>query len=140
MPDAKLIELRQQIEKTPRNRRGYRQYSDGLRRDGIRYVKTRLSQGARVEHVAEALGLNQTTLQTWLKMTRTRAPGSRSTEQPKRSSSSTLRPVQVVAAQPGPKTTRPERGKPGPVVVLPNGIRIEQLTMEELVTLTRGLA
>ena len=45
-------------------------YPPAIRREAIRYVKRRSQQGLRAKHLAEELGVSQTTVAQWLKATR----------------------------------------------------------------------
>ena len=131
----KLQLLRQRIVQTPVNRRGHRQYGSELRQDICRYAATRHAQGDSHNETAKALGLPGVTLSHWLNKTPVN---------PQRKKQPVgFRPVALRASK--LDTTGLQADNLGhstqvsrPVVVLPGGVRIEGLAVEELAELVRS--
>ena len=127
-----LQSLREQIAQAPTNRRGYRQYARKLRRDIETHAASRVTQGANYKEIAAELGLAAATLLNWCKDS--------SLEQPPVRRPMGFRPVEVGAEK--SKNSASESSASGsegefqtisqPVVVLPSGVRIEGLTLDEL--------
>ena len=126
MTENEVKELKKRIANTPKNQRGRRLYGPELKRVGLRYAEEHLGKGASVGEVAESLGLKAGTLQTWLKR---KERGERE-----------VRAVRLVDERPRESQGEKEEPGKGAVVVLANGVRIEGLSMRELIELTRGLA
>lgn len=100
------------------------QLREDVRRDAIAYTRRRVAQGASQAMIARELGVTTMTTARWLSM-----PRARKARQPKRAKK--MRPVSVVdtpqAASAIVATTR-------------DGLRIEGLTVADLLVLVRGTA
>ena len=124
-----LQSLRERLAGVPTNRRGYRLYDDGLRRDIEKYAVGRVSAGASYKEVAGELGMAPATLLNWFK----RAPSKRV----ERGQLIGFRPVEVQdgSGEESGSTTAASCGGNAvsqPVVVLPSGIRVEGISLAEL--------
>ncbi len=131
----RLEELRERIARTKVDRRGYRLYSKELRRDLKAYVVERVKQGADFKESAGELGMAVPTVQNWFK---NQVPGLEESEQ-----EMGFRPVELVGEEPAADESPGERGAPAPVagprLVMPNGIRLEGLSLTELAALLKEL-
>lgn len=132
---SNLDSLRERIVRAPTNRRGYRQYSRELRTDIKAHAASRVYQGASYKQVAKELGLAEATLLSWCK--------DAAAKKARESQPMGFRAVEVRAQrdhEPGSESSSC-RTKPTsrPVVVLPNGIRVEGLSVEELPNLLARL-
>jgi transposase-like protein len=121
--------LRERIARTATNRRGYRQYGRTLRRDIEAHAASRMAQGASYKQIAGELGLADATLLNWLK-----AP---SPEPAKQGHSIGFRPVELrdeLRDGTDSTTKRVDSSQPAsrPVVVLPSGVRVEGISLDEL--------
>ena len=127
--------LRERIARTRVNRRGYRQYSEELRRDIQAHAVICLEQGACYKDIASELGLAAATLQNWFR------DASLEVDEPTRPMG--FRPVEVrgarsVGINPAPEPRRLEAASE-PVVVFPSGIRVEGLSITALSRLLEEL-
>ena len=127
--------LRERIARTRINRRGYRQYSEELRRDIRIHALMGLERGASYKDSARELGLPAATLQNWCRDV------ALETAEPKQPMG--FRPVEVSAEhseriKPVPEPRHQEAASQ-PVVVLPNGVRIEGLSVTALSRLLKEL-
>jgi len=129
--DGELRVLRERIARAPRNGRGYRQYTEELKSAIVGYVRRSNEQGESYAAMAKRLGVPAATLLHWRGKAGTAQPKAPAVE--KRPLG--FRPVSLQASM-----TDRDRGENGPVVVLPNGIRIEGMRMSELTELVRGLS
>ena len=118
MFDAEATQLRHALRTADRPGAG-RGYPKALRARAVAYAQRAAAAGRPRADVAEALGLSLATLTRWA--------------QPARPSAPAFRPV-VVAPEPG-------RAAPaGSVaVVLPGGVRVEGLSVEQAAELCRRL-
>lgn len=128
--DGELRVLREQIARAPRNGRGYRQYTEELKIAVASYARRGKKQGESYAEMAKGLGLPAATLLHWRGKAKTAPPAGVGSEQRPLG----FRPVSLQAS-----TTSGNRRTNGPVVVLPNGIRIEGMGARELTELVRGL-
>ena len=127
--------LNERIARTRVNSRGYRQYEEKLRRDICSHAFNRLRQGGSYKDIAEELGLAATTLQNWFRDVNIEP------EKPVRPMG--FRPVEVTSEcqdlhEPAPASHTLEPLS-RPVVVLPNGMRIEGLSVTDLPRLLKEL-
>jgi|GEM_PF-5112728 len=106
--------LLQRIAATTTGGRGRRLYSRELRESVVAYARERLMNGGRQRGVARELGIDECTLSWWLR----------------KKSKQTMKPVVIVEKEPGGAEV---------TMVLPNGIRIENLQLVEVMTLVRAL-
>ena len=130
-----LRRLRERIAHTPVNRRGRKRYSAELRQDLVSYAASRNATGESFKQVATELGLPAATLVHWCEGPGQRKPRSRPVG---------FRPVSLQAdAGLSPATSAQRSVTPTtssqPVVVLPDGVRIEGLTTDEVVEFVRSL-
>jgi transposase len=118
MFDAEASQLRHALRTADRSGVG-RGYPKPLRERVVVYAQRAVAAGRPRADVAEALGLAPVTLARWGRPRRAAAPG--------------FRPV-VVAAEPA-------RAAPagGVAVVLPGGVRVEGLSVEQAAELCRRL-
>jgi hypothetical protein len=121
----KLMALRRQLEQTPRNRRG-RLYDKNLRREVCAYAGPHLAEGTSLMSVARALGMEAATLGYWMKA--------------RRATQRSMRPVEIVEEPVVPRSSDKPKETREAVVVLPSGVRIEGLKMNELIELARRLS
>jgi transposase len=64
---TELEELKAELGAAPRNKQGYRQYSDTLKRAVTQYARRRLRSGTESQHgVAREIGISADTLWSWL--------------------------------------------------------------------------
>jgi transposase-like protein len=110
-------QLLQGIATTTSDRRGRRLYSRELRESVVTYARKRMMSGGRQSGIARELGIDECTLSWWLR---------RNSKKTKR----TMKPVVVMEK---------EASRTAVVLVLPSGIRIENLRLAEVVTLVRAL-
>ena len=102
-----------------RSGRGIR-YPQQLHEEAVAYTRTRQQEGHRLPEIARDLELKTVTLTRWLK----------------ESQSTSLRPVKILTS-PRPIETSPS--PTGVIMTLPNGIRIEGLGLESVVSLLRQI-
>jgi transposase-like protein len=102
-----------------RSGRGIR-YTKELRKEAIAYARSRQEKGYRLSKIADDLGLKSVTLARWLKQ----------------SQGSTLRPVEILTT---PHTDETAVATKGVTLTLPNGMRIEGLAVDSLVSLLRQI-
>lgn len=123
-----LQSLRERIGCAPTNRRGYRQYDRQLRAEIKTHAASRLEQGACYKHIAKELGLAEATLLSWCKDSTAKKAGE---NQPMG-----FRPVEVRderSDEPNAESSNRRTGPASrPVVILPNGIRIEGISLTEM--------
>ena len=93
-------------------------YPDRFRRAAVTLARRRLGQGGSMARVARALGVSEPTLAKWL-----HAPAP-----------PVLRPV-AVSLTPGPES--PAGGRP--VLITPNGVRVEGLERDLLIGVLQAL-
>jgi len=131
-----LKRLRERIARTKTNRRGYRLYRPELRRDIRNHAASRLAQGTSHKQIAQELGLAGATLLNWCKDS--------FPEPNPRSEPIGFRPVEVKRKR--NDTSDSESGTvrgcdacSGPVVVMPNGVRVEGISLAELPGFLRRL-
>lgn len=115
--DKRLTALKRRIGTTRRDARGYRRYAERLRVEVVEYTLQREDGGDTLASVARELGLTQRTLWGWVRRTR----------------ESVLRPVELIDEVP---EVEPEVR----VLALPNGLRIEGLSIDDVITLVRELS
>lgn len=104
-----------------------RRYPEEIKGRAVAWARKRRASGASYDILAADLGISVMTVWEWLK-----APAGK--QRPKRRKKPALLPVQIVPEE-GPRA-----GKPGPVVVTPNGIRVEGLSVEQIAALLGSLA
>jgi hypothetical protein len=102
-----------------RSGRGIR-YPKELHEEAVAYTRSRQQEGHRLGDIARDLGLKTVTLSRWLK----------------ESQGVSLRPVEILAS-PHPIETSPS--VTGVTMTLPNGIRIEGLGLDSVVSLLRHI-
>ena len=123
--------IRDQIQRVarsgePRTRR----YPEALRRSTVTYARERVDAGATVESVAHALGLAGQTLSYWL----------RSVEPDPATDPPAMRAVSVVPApRHDEEPPAPPLSPASPVVITPQGLRIEGLDVAGISDLLRRL-
>jgi transposase-like protein len=115
MMDRELQVLRRQLDTIPRGRG--RRIPTALRERITVWATTRRAQGAWWSELARHLGIPAQTLMRW-------AAASRSGR------SLSLRPVEVLEAEPVRTMS----------IVSPSGLRVEGLTIGDVITILRGLA
>lgn len=115
--DERAKELREALKRAKRMGPG-RPYPEALRRAALEYQKERENEGVSARRIAAELGVEKGTLSHW---SRARKP-----------SDGAFRAIEVVA-EPVRETSRM-------VVHGPRGLRIEGLTLEELVSLLARLS
>jgi len=93
-------------------------YPWALRRKITAMARRRQSQGAGIATIAREMGLAEWTLNLWLRKT----------------SAPVVRAVEILPAAPSPATVVTT-----PVLITPQGIRIEGATVDTLATLLRAL-
>lgn len=128
---AQVKELRKRIDETRVDRRGYKIYSKELRNTLCDYAIRRAAQGAEVKQIAGELGMAAVTLQNWL---RSRELATKEVGKPVG-----FRPVEVPVEQAAVSESSRQKfavaPATGPSLVMPNGIRIEGLSMTQLTML-----
>jgi transposase-like protein len=102
-----------------RSGRGIR-YTKDLRREAVAYARSNQAKGYRLSKIADDLGLKSVTLARWMKQ----------------SQGSALRPVEILATPGAAETAATSTSV---VMTLPNGIRIEGLAVDSLVSLLRQI-
>lgn len=122
--ETKIAELRKRIERTKRNRRGHKIFAVELRDQVVELAHAWMADGRRRSELARRLGLDAATLSYWLHQC---GPAAAPDE-------ARVRPVQVFDI-PASDARTGERS-----IVLPSGIRIEGLTLGDVVELARALA
>lgn len=130
-----LRQLRKQIAQTRVNRRGHKQYSGALRQALMSYAESQKARGESYKEIAAALGLPSATLLHWCDESLQRKSSSHPVG---------FRPVSLRAVEDsgGESTTRRRDAETRgcqPVVVLPDGVRIEGLTTHEVVEFVQRL-
>ena len=115
-PDRELRDLRHHLGAIPRGRG--RRFPAALRERILAWTVARRARGAGWSELARALGVPAATLQRWL------------TPRPERAAAVALRPV-AVTDEPA---CRPL------IVVAPSGLRIEGVTIADVIAILRGLA
>ena len=108
-----MDELARRFARAAKERRGLR-YSPALRQLALEYARTAEVGGRTRRQVAESLGLSEVTLCRWQRARATAAP---------------VHEVVVVGAE----------AKASVVLVMPSGVRVEGLTVRELVTVLGAL-
>ena len=122
-----LKSIRSRIEAAAKGKApAQRRYPKSVRDDAVAYAQRRIKTGSKVAPIARRLGIPDQTLRIWIDSAPT--------------GSTAIRPVALV-----PRTApakRPERVavRAQPVLVTPQGFRIEGLALDELVKLLRALA
>lgn len=122
-----LHHLRKRIEHAPVNRRGYRSYARALRRDIEEHAVIRRAEGESYNQIAAELGMASATLVNWCKKSssKTEPAGRPIGFRPVVMRNDDEPPVDVVdqgALEPAAQ----------PVVVLPSGVRVEGISLDEL--------
>ena len=112
--------LKSRIAALPVSAAGRRQFSLAIKNAAIELFEAKKAEGWSQVRFANALGINQATLSYWR----------RRIEETASAESEPLRPVSLVEDMPAP--TRPAR-----TLVLSDGVRVEGLSMNELVALIR---
>lgn len=113
-------ELREALGKADRSGTGS-PYPDALRQAAVAYHRSRKSEGASVRVVAAELGVSEVTLSRW--------------SQRQVGSESAFRAIEVVA-----EPIECARGMGGIVVYGPRGLRIEGLTVQDIVAMFEKLS
>ena len=111
--------IRRQITRLKHDRRPTAvRYPPGLRRKVIAIARRRRARGAGIATIAQELGLAEWTVNLWLRKT----------------SAPILRAVEIV-----PATPPSAAAVTTPVLITPQGLRIEGATVDALATLLRAL-
>ncbi len=109
--------IRREIARLKHDRRPTAvRYPLALRRKITTIARRRRAQGVGIATIARAIGLADWTLNLWLRQT----------------STPVLRAVELIPATPAPAVTTP-------VLITPQGVRIEGATVDVLATLLRAL-
>ena len=112
--------IRREITRLKHDRRPTAmRYPEALRRKITAIARRRRIQGAGIATIARELGLAEWTLNLWLR----------------KSSAPVLRAVEIVPAPASP----PASAVTMPVLITPQGVRIEGATVDALATLLRAL-
>lgn len=114
-PDRELRDLRHHVGAIPRGRG--RRFPAALRERLIAWAVARRARGAGWSELARELGVPAVTLQRWL------------TPRPERMRQVTLRPV-AITDEPVHRTL---------MLVAPSGLRIEGVTLADVIAILRGL-
>ena len=128
MKEERIIrELKRRLEQLPRGPTGQRQYSEDVREQVLALGDAWRVEGKSLSRLASRLGVPGSVFANWQRRKERRQKRQRK-----------LRPVSVLATgrDGEPCTVQVSR----PVVVLPNGIRIEGLELEDVVKMLSRLS
>ena len=125
--DRAIQELRIRLKDLPRTPAGYRQYTEEIREQVLDLGEQWRGAGKSLKELAAELGVSGSVFSAWQR---------RKERQQKRKGR--LRPVSVVEDSSAPRSHEAEVSRP--VMVLPNGIRVEGLELEGLVTVLSRLS
>jgi hypothetical protein len=114
-----MEELARRFCKAAQARRGVR-YPSGMKRLALEYAAAAEREGRTRRQIAQSLGLCEGTLVRWQR------PGTESGE---------IHAVRVMAVAPRQGTEAPCAVASGPVLVMPSGVRVEGLGLDELARL-----